>query len=239
MITSNVIHRTFNLRYKDGTGTAFAIDRDKRQYLITARHVVMGIESGRAIELFHNRQWKEILVTVVGVGTGETDIAVLSCPRRLAPEHPLEPSTKGMVYGQEIYFLGFPFGWNSGREEINRDFPIPFVKSGVVSAFPPGDPSLIYIDAHGNQGFSGGPVVFPVKGGPANELRLAGVVANAPTPSRRPIVDKHGLPLLTDEGHVAYFAENQGFVVAVDIRHAIELIDGNPIGFDLSGEESV
>ena len=46
MITSNVIHRTFHIRYRNGTGTAFAIDRDGRQYLITARHLVEGVAAG-------------------------------------------------------------------------------------------------------------------------------------------------------------------------------------------------
>ena len=52
MVTSNVIQRTFHIRYGSTTGTAFAIDRNKRQYLITARHVVKGITSGSSIEIF-------------------------------------------------------------------------------------------------------------------------------------------------------------------------------------------
>ena len=32
---------------------------------------------------------------------------------------------------------------------------------------------------------------------------------------------------------VAFFQENPGFVVAMDIRHATDLIDANPVGFQL------
>ncbi|MCY3991322.1 MAG: hypothetical protein OXF50_08880 [Caldilineaceae bacterium] len=32
---------------------------------------------------------------------------------------------------------------------------------------------------------------------------------------------------------VGYYGENTGFVVAVNIKHAIEIIDANPIGFEL------
>ena len=56
MITSNVIQRTFHIRRDNSTGTAFTIDRGSKQYLVTARHVVEGIESGNAIEIFHEGQ---------------------------------------------------------------------------------------------------------------------------------------------------------------------------------------
>ena len=84
------------------------------------------------------------------------DVTVLACPIQLAPPLPLEASNEGLVLGQPVYFLGFPFGWDSGLENINRGLPVPFVKAGVVSAMILGNASHIYVDAHGNKGFSGG-----------------------------------------------------------------------------------
>ena len=122
-------------------------------------------------------------------------------------------------------------------ENLNRELPMPFVKAGVVSAMITGNASHIYIDAHGNKGFSGGPFVFVPSGRPSNELRVAGVVANAPKPLIEPVVDKSGRPLVGDDGEpIAYFPENQGLVVAFDIRHATNLIDANPVGFQLLSE---
>ena len=237
MITTNVIHRTFHIRYASGTGTAFAIDRNGKQYLITAHHVVKGIASGDNVGLFHERQWKNIVIDVVGVGSNNVDVAVLACPIQIAPTHPLEASIAGLLYGQTVYFLGFPFGWDSGMENINRDLPVPFVKVGVLSAMIAGDDSRIYIDAHGNKGFSGGPVVFVPNGGATNEFRVAGIVAEAPRPRLEAVVDTSRKPILGKDGQpVAYFAENQGFVVAFDIRHATDLIEANPIGFPLATE---
>ena len=232
MITSNVIHRTFHMRYGTSAGTTFALDRDGKQYLITARHVVEGITSGSSVAILHDEQWKDMPLEVVGIGTGELDVAVLSCRGRLAPPHPLEASSEGLTYSQRVYFLGFPFGWGGGWEHLNREFPLPLVKSGIISAMPSGSPSRIYIDAHNNKGFSGGPVVFVPNGGPGNEFRVAGVVANYPTPLVEPVIDGAGTV-------IGYFRENQGFVVAFDIRHATELIDANPIGFELpAGQNS-
>lgn len=235
MITANAIHRTFQIRNKDATGTAFAIDWENRQYLITARHVVKGFKSSSHIGIFHEKQWKNVPTDVVGIGADEIDVAVLACAVRLAPPHSLPATNEGLTYGQTVHFLGFPFGMDSGMESLNRDFPVPFVKAGVVSAMISGDASRIYIDAHGNKGFSGGPVVFAPSSQPANELRVAGVVANSPRRWLAPVVGRSGRPLVGDDGKpIAYFRENQGLVVAFDIRHATELIDANPIGFQLS-----
>ena len=234
LITSNVIHRTFHIRYGKATGTAFAIDRDNKQYLITARHVVKDFASDSTIAISHDGQWKTLPVEVVGIGADVIDVAVLACSIRLAPAHSLVASSEWLTYGQPVYFLGFPFGWNSGMENLNREFPVPFVKAGIVSAIITGDASHIYLDAHGNRGFSGGPVVFVPSGRPSNEFRVVGIVANAPTPRLVPVVEKTRSPLVGDDGEpIAYFPENQGLVVAFDIRHATSLLDANPIGFQL------
>ena len=236
MITSNVLHRTFFIRYGELSGTGLAIDRQDRQYLVTARHVVAGINTGEVLHIFHERQWKEVTVQVVGLGAGDVDVAVLALPIQIAPPLPLEPSSAGLIIGQTVYFLGFPFGWTGDGENINRDFPIPFVKSGVLSALIPREDTRIYIDGHNNKGFSGGPVVFVPMGSPPSELKLAGVVSNYPV-SREPVVDAQGQPILgAGAAPVAYVQENPGFVVAFDVRHATDLIDANPVGLALPPE---
>ena len=234
MITTNAIQRTFHIKRGDATGTAFAIDRASRQYLVTARHVVDGITSGDTISVFHQGQWKNITVDVVGIGEADVDVAVLSCPSQMAPMLPLVASAEGLIYGQSVHFLGFPFGWDGGAESMNRDFPMPFVKTGIISALIFGNPTRFFIDGHGNRGFSGGPVVFVPNGQPQTELRVAGIVANYPTPLREPIVDRRGNPIVDDHGEpAAFFRENPGLVVAMAISHATDLIDANPVGFQL------
>ena len=121
---------------------------------------------------------------------------------------------------------------DSGGEKINRGLPLPFVKSGIVSALEFGDVSKIYLDAHVNPGFSGGPVVFAPMGGLATDLRVAGVVASYPA-SLQPVVNQNRNPATDPEGKPAglYVLENPGIVVAISIRHVIELIELNPVGF--------
>ena len=242
MITTNVIQRTFFIKWDDSQGTAFTIERGSKQYLITARHVVEGIKSGAQIEVFHEKQWKNLAIDVVGVGEGEMDIAILACEIQLSPLYPLEPSSANLCYGQQVYFLGFPFGWESGHESINRGFPIPFVKAGINSAFIQDPVQKFYIDAHVNEGFSGGPLVFIPDGQPKNqntEYHVAGVVVNYPTPRYLPIVDWQGSPIIDKNNQpIGHIRENPGLVVAINIRHATDLIDSNPVGFKLPLNQS-
>ncbi len=235
MVTTNVLSRVFHIAWRDSTGTAFTIDHASKQYLVTARHVVKGIDSGDSIRVFHEEQWKNLTVDVVGIGDGDADVAVLSCPIRISPSLDLAASQANLIYGQQVFFLGYPYGMDSGGEKINRGLPLPFVKSGIVSALEFGDVSKIYLDAHGNTGFSGGPVVFAPVGGSATDLRVAGVVANYPAASLQPVVDQNRNRITDPEGKPVglYVQENPGIVVAIGIRHVIELIEANPIGFPL------
>ena len=70
IVTSNVLHRTFLIKWRSSLGTAFTIDYGERQYLITARHNIKGIKTGDPIEIFHEVNWKLLEVDLVGVGEG-------------------------------------------------------------------------------------------------------------------------------------------------------------------------
>ena len=242
MITSNVYQRTFHIGFGDSTGTAFTIEKDSRQYLVTARHVVEGIASGDTVNIFHERQWKQIRVDVIGIGEGEKDIAVLAASIQLSPLFPLDADAGGLTYGQQVYFLGFPFGWDGGAEHVNRGFSMPFVKSGVLSAVISEDTTKIYLDAQVNEGFSGGPLVFVPNDRPprsGTEFKVAGIVVNYPTPRIRPIINHQGDQILDEHNHPIGIRENPGFVVAIGIKHVVDLIDQNPTGLPLTVGQDV
>ena len=211
--TTNVIQRTFLIQDRM-TGTGFTIDRGGRQYLATARHVAEG--AGGSIKVFHEQGWKTLEVGVVGVGENEADIVVLAPNLQLSPSHPLVPTSKGLVFGQQVRLLGFPFGYQFGDGGVNNRFPIPFIKAGIVSMVDvKGQRSQIWVDAHGNKGFSGGPLVAVFDG---NDAKAVGVVVNAvPNPRDLETIDEHA-----------------GFILAERIETVTRVIDSNPIGFELS-----
>ena len=87
---------------------------DGRQYLITAKHLTGERDIGE-IEIWWE-QWRRTKVSVVGMGEGREDIAVLSAKGALTQSLPIEVGSGGITVGQSVRFLGFPLGiaGNSG-----------------------------------------------------------------------------------------------------------------------------
>ena len=223
MIASNALQRTFQLRFAGIMGTCFTIDVDDRQYLCTAKHCVKSYTCG-PIDLFHDKKWKAVDVELVGYGTENTDIAILAPTKQLSPSHPLPADHKNLILGQDVYFLGFPFGLRSEAGELNRQFPLPLVKRATVSAmwFFDGPQRVLLLDGHNNPGFSGGPVVFAPAGKPATQPRVAAVVS---------AFRYHAQPvLLHDKETELAIRENTGIIITYAIEHAVEAIKSNPIG---------
>ena len=226
MITTNVIQRTFHIRLGNSIGTCFAIDVDNKQYLVTAKHVVASITGTQKVSIFHENQWKNIDVTLVGHCNGEIDISVLVTNVRLSPNFPLPPTMAGIIYGQDVFFLGFPYGMTGEIGQMNRDFPLPFVKKAIVSCLhtTPTDAQLLFLDGHNNPGFSGGPVIFKEQN--SNEFKVAGVISGYRY-NEEPIYQG------TQELPLAY-RYNTGIIISYGIKHAVDLIESNPIGFELN-----
>ncbi len=221
MITANVIHRVFQIRFGAGTGTIFAIDVAGKQYLITAKHVVPGIADNSTISLYSNHHWLDVVVDVVGVANDPIDVTVLRANRQLTPHNNLElPSTDSVNYGQDVYFLGFPYGlvsdWNFGPD----GFPLPWVKRAIVSQF---NENVWLLDGHNNPGFSGGPVVFKPAG---TQQFSVGAVISGYRSTREPVyLGQDASPL-----QVNY---NTGIIISYPISDALDLINANPTGFPL------
>jgi len=225
MITFNVIHRTFQIRFGGATGTCFTIDLDGRQYLVTAKHCVAGLTDGDKIEIFQNNNWQVIPVSLVAHGAGDVDVSVLAPPQQLSPAHPLPPTSANIVYGQDVYFLGFPFGLFGDSGDLNYGFPFPLVKKAILSAIELGPNAVMLLDGLNNPGFSGGPVVF-TKPGLTNIIYSVAAVISAYR--FNPVHVHHAgtpTPLTVNE--------NTGIIIAYPINHAVRLIEANPIGFML------
>ena len=227
MITANVIYRVFRLKVGTETGTAFTVEEDGREYLVTARHVAHSLQGTTKVEVFKDGGWSPLEVTTVGHASGEVDISVLAPSERLTPTRPLPlpASSEGLVYGQEAFFLGCPYGIGD-RFLRETGHPVPFVKRVTVSTLF-GKPYLL--DGHNNPGFSGGPVVFCPPG--RKEFQVAAVVSGYRWASA-PVRDQE------NKDTELHLRENTGIVVAYDANEAIALIRANPKGL-ATGKESL
>lgn len=209
-------------------GTCFTIDIGRRQYIVTAKHVVDSITD--SVEILRDGTYKEIPISVIGHGNGDIDISVLTTNSQLSPTHPLPASSEGIVLAQDVYFLGFPYGLANSIENIqtiNRGFPVPLVKKGIVSAFyDENDTTKFLLDAHNNPGFSGGPVVFRrPEDSYTGELKVAAVISSYRY-ALEPVYQNDVQTTLT-------YKYNTGIVFATGISHAVDLIMNNPVGYKL------
>ena len=214
-ITSATLQRTFRIRCKRECGTCFTIDTDGRRYLVTARHLAHGIEGRGEVEVWHDGGWKRLDVELVGHGQDRVDVTVLAPQKLFGGGYPIT-TYDAYCLGENVHFLGFPFGLGSEVGALNSEFPIPWVKRGIVSAF---DDDVIFLDGHNNPGFSGGPVVREE----GAEVQILGVVSGYRY-DRRAVLDSDGR-----EGPYTYDL-NAGIVVVYRATLITQIVSDNPVG---------
>lgn len=225
MITSNVLTRVFFVKGSE-YGTAFTIDHEGRQYLVTAKHIIgEGIEPN-SIEVMHAQQWRTVHVELVGSRRDEVDIAVLAPKFQLSPTYDLPATSANITYGEDVFFVGYPYKMWVDAGASMRGRPVPFVKRGTLSNLDfSEDVKLLWVDAISNEGFSGGPILSKSNSDP--RFRVIGVVSRFKT-EQESVLDDRGEPTGCT---VSY---NTGFLVGYGIMHAVELIERNPIGHPVS-----
>lgn len=176
MITSNILRRTFYIRYEENTGTAFTIEVDGLQYIITAKHLLDNADSHDYIYVFHDSMWKKHLLKNKWLSP-TADVALLSPVSELSPRFPVGLGNNTSYYlSEQIYFLGFPYGLKAEMGEANNDFPLPFVKTGIISSIEiiQKGSSVIFCDGINNPGFSGGPIVTVSKD---QTIKIIGIIS--------------------------------------------------------------
>ncbi len=238
IITSDAFYRTFHLKCGTRKGAGFTIDVDGRQYLVTAAHLVRHFQNGAVLEMLHGGKWKPIAAVAVGYAPPQIDVAVLALKLRLTlPEFRFEPGMAGLTSAQDVYCLGFPLGDWGVEGASTQKFPTAFVKKATVSYLPDGASPVrcLYLDGRSNPGFSGGPVVFrnsgpgETQGGMQGEMQggmKVAAVVSAFQYENEPVYMGSASIHLSAQG-------NPGLILSYDIQHALDLINLNPIGFQL------
>jgi S1-C subfamily serine protease len=202
-------------------GTGFTVDVDGKQYLVTAKHVVQSFGPDAGLEVFGNGAWASVPAVLVAHGRGEIDVSVIAPTETISPaDLPIDASSAGVIYGQDVYFLGFPYGVLSQVILGEAGHPLPLVKKAILSSFA-GDVYLL--DGHNNPGFSGGPVVFGAVGAMPN--RVAAIVSGYRFSPEPVFIDNIETALK--------YRYNTGIIISYKIETALEMIQGNPIGADV------
>ena len=232
-VTVNVLYRVLRIRYGGVASSAFTIDYLGKQYLVTARHSVQGLESQGTIELWRNGRWESLEVSAIYPDNSVVDAVALLPKKPLTVDYPLSPTMGELQMAQQVYFLGYPSGLATvGRIPAPPGFgELPFIKSGIVSALDTRDESaiIIYIDGHNNPGFSGGPIVF--RAGGTGDFHVAGVVQGYRNEAL-PVLKRKDLGKPKASAYKdLYTRANSGIVVGYSIKHITDAIENatNPV----------
>jgi len=71
-----------------------------------------------------------------------------------------------MILGQDVYFLGFPFGITDNVQTLSHYYPLPLIKKGILSAsfsMGKGSVHIMYFDAINNAVFQEVQLSFLIK----------------------------------------------------------------------------
>jgi hypothetical protein len=151
---------------------------DDRQYLVTAKHVVATLEGPEAtVKLCENRKsCSDVPVTIIRC-PDPIDIAVLIPKKQLTEAYPLKPELKGAVFGQDMFFLGYPLiGKTLGT--YTAEEAVAFIRKATFAAQErEGGATWLLLDGRNNGGFSGGPVVYKDLSTSENTFKIAAVIS--------------------------------------------------------------
>lgn len=233
MITIDILRSTFRIKCRDSQGTCFALVHDNKQYLITAKHIGTNW-NGSDIEIFHEGRWKKLIAQLIGHADDPIDISIFSPSTRLIGKSRMPATTTGMFMGQDMYFLGFPYGLSTDAGDLTQNFPVPLVKKCCLSGGDYGT-GQFYFDGMNNPGFSGGPIIRELPreivvqdGKPTQKI---GYQYTAVISGYRNNADK--VVKTPEELHELISLGNSGIIIAYSIDEAIKLINKNPIGLSL------
>ncbi len=168
----DILFRTFPIRTfispsRSTYGTALILDVDCKQYLVTAAHIVPPSDNEHiTYDLYgpHKERdgdqgaWHRVRQRIIGIDrSSDVDLAVTTVGVPIVNNSPISTRLKMLKYGQEVYYFGFPQGFNLAPI-LGRSAP--FVRRATISMNLIEGNRQMFLDGYSAPGFSGGPVII-------------------------------------------------------------------------------
>ena len=230
---SGVTQYVFEIVVGNSQGTCFMVADSNQSYLVTARHLFEKTlnQSFINFSIAYDTSWQQMKGQVFFHNDSNVDVAIIKINQDLGGIK--LKGSPGIVFGQDSYFLGFPFGIRvNDNGNINNNYPLPFMKKATIGAiYKINKIYYLLMDGNNNGGFSGGPVVVKnLLTASDQSWYLAGVVKGymkqidstsleISLPSNNPKMKNKIL-----HQQIQYF-ENSGIMVATETRYIKEIID--------------
>lgn len=225
-IQTDIISHVFYIKVGNRTGTGFLIGQSTN-YLVTARHILN--------ERYDNND--SITYYVNGGGTWESyegivflhqnpfvDIAIIKPDSINEWNPPFKPNGKGLFYGEEVRFLGYPYNIITSRKVNDGEifYPIPIIKKGMHNGVVEVNGiNLLLFEGHNNSGFSGGPIISKNwQQKPISTFRNLVAVTRGFIPGKFSIDTKRG---------TLEIYENSGIMIGTPASYISEILELNGI----------
>ena len=153
--TRVVLQRVLRMRCDENTASGFVLHENGRQFVVTAKHLLSGTPLGADAEFRVDGKWCALEPKAAAE---LDDVAVLESGAPLVPQLDIEFRNVTYTLGTDVMLLGYPLNIEGGGEEYNLGRPLPIVKRGNLCKVGDSGDRLL-IDAVGNPGLSGGPIV--------------------------------------------------------------------------------
>jgi len=202
-----------------------------------------------------NKAWVPLQVKIFRC-EDPIDIAVIVPPHQMTVNFELTYDRTNFFFGQDAYFVGFPYGIQSSADGLNGPYPMALIKRGTISGSVALDKTkkagMLLLDGYNNPGFSGAPIVYRDLNQPNLVMKLVGVVSGF-VPEVVPVMKRHDIKTPADASESAkeqpwkiqqnpdksyfeyvengtYVSLNTGIVRGFSLDAAIDLIHQHPIG---------
>ena len=221
MIPVSMIKRVIRICVGNSKGTAFTMTRGGTRFLVTAKHLFKdeNYPNSTVIGLLIDKQYKSFHVDVRYPIEIDADVAVilLDSGHSTAPNDVVDFSVDGVLFGQDVYFMGFPFEYEYILKDIpDEKIPVPFVKKACLSALLNDNAISIILDGNNNPGFSGGPAFFENKS--TGKISICGVISGYRY-NKLSVCDE------LEEEQNLFVKENTGLILVTDIKYAVNIAD--------------
>ncbi|MBI9008691.1 MAG: trypsin-like peptidase domain-containing protein [Tenericutes bacterium] len=224
MITVNALTRVLQIKFNNALGSSFTVEDNGIQYLVSAKHVFKGIADKSIIylQVFNDNQWKNLNAQLYFHENNSIDIAVLKYLNntQITPTLPITTTTNGLLYGEDVYILGYPLGLRTTEHNLGTGNPIPLIKKGVVSTIKNENGiEFLLLDVMNNKGFSGGVALTDRE----DKMNFLGVISGY-QPYQTPVYEPTDDP--NNPRETKYFIkENTGIALIYSIKHVFEVIE--------------
>ena len=232
-IQPEILNRVFKLVYGDpykqffGSGTAFTMECNDSQFLVTARHIFEQSaewtypNEGTIWLLTDNGKYTLYEVDIKYPADAKVDIAVmrLKTHQYVSKVYPNLNTSEGLRFGQDVFFLGFPYDY----DKLSMSFPeskrpVPFIRKACFAGRFKDGHSCMFFDGYNNPGFSGGPVCYKSTDTPDGTMSIAAVISSY-RQEKEFMFDEN------DQPTGSYVESNTGIIFAYDIKEAVQVAE--------------